>query len=80
MGLLRMAAIGTLGYLGYKVYEKNRNEGHAAFAGGQVADENFSQVRDAGPAAMADPPRSEWSKEDDESDASFPASDPPANY
>ena len=34
-------------------------------------------VRDAGPAAMRDPP-SRWSKVDEASDESFPASDPPA--
>lgn len=34
-------------------------------------------VRPAGPAAMRDPP-SEWTKVDEASDESFPASDPPA--
>ena len=34
-------------------------------------------VRPAGPSAMRDPPR-EWSKVDEASDESFPASDPPA--
>ena len=34
-------------------------------------------VRPAGPGAMRDPP-SEWSKVDEASDESFPASDPPA--
>ena len=33
--------------------------------------------RQAGPEAMRDPPR-EWSKVDESSDESFPASDPPA--
>lgn len=36
-------------------------------------------VRDAGPDRMKNPPR-KWTKEDEESDQSFPASDPPANY
>jgi len=36
-------------------------------------------VRSAGTEAMRDKPH-RWSKEDEESDASFPASDPPANY
>lgn len=36
-------------------------------------------VRPAGPEAMEDPPE-EWNKTDEESDESFPASDPPANY
>ncbi|HEU0133829.1 MAG TPA: hypothetical protein VFR28_03320 [Allosphingosinicella sp.] len=34
-------------------------------------------ARSAGPEAMRDPP-SEWSKVDEASDESFPASDPPA--
>lgn len=36
-------------------------------------------VRDAGPEDMKDPPE-EWDEVDEESDESFPASDPPANY
>jgi hypothetical protein len=38
---------------------------------------NSGNVRPAGPSAMRDPP-SEWSKVDEASDESFPASDPPA--
>lgn len=38
------------------------------------------KVRDAGPDAMKDKPVRKWEKEDAESDQSFPASDPPANY
>jgi uncharacterized membrane protein YebE (DUF533 family) len=80
MGLIRMVALGALGYLGYKVYRENKGGEHAAFAPGQGSAGNFSQVRDAGPDAMADKPKREWTKTDEESDASFPASDPPANY
>lgn len=36
-------------------------------------------VRPAGPRDMRDPPK-EWDSVDEESDESFPASDPPANY
>ncbi|MBN8996019.1 MAG: hypothetical protein J0H94_12400 [Rhizobiales bacterium] len=36
-------------------------------------------VRPAGPDAMRDPPK-KWDKIDEESDESFPASDPPSNY
>ena len=38
---------------------------------------NTGNVRPAGPGAMRDPPK-EWSKVDEASDESFPASDPPA--
>lgn len=36
-------------------------------------------IRPAGPGSMEKPPE-EWDKTDEESDESFPASDPPANY
>lgn len=76
MGLLKLAALGTLGYVGYKYYEKSKIDGSAAaFAPGQTGT-----VRDAGPQAMADAPERAWSKEDQASDESFPASDPPGTY
>ena len=37
---------------------------------------NTGNVRPAGPSAMRDPPKT-WSKVDEASDESFPASDPP---
>jgi len=37
-------------------------------------------VRPAGPEAMRDPPRRRWELEDEASDQSFPASDPPGTY
>lgn len=80
MALLKMAALAALGYVGYRYYERNRHEGNAAFARGQRTGENFAKVRDAGPESMADPPKDEWTPEDEASDESFPASDPPARY
>ena len=80
MGLLRMAALGALGYAGYKYYERQQADKNEAFAPGQAGGSNFSQVRNAGPDAMADPPKRGWQKTDEELDESFPASDPPANY
>jgi hypothetical protein len=51
----------------------------AAFAPGEGNAAGFSQVRNAGPAAMrsASP---DWDEVDEASDESFPASDPPAKY
>ena len=46
-----------------------------AFAGNQEGT-----VRDAGPEAMRSTPQRAWTKTDEESDQSFPASDPPATY
>lgn len=40
----------------------------------------YQQVRPAGPSAMRDAPVREWTKVDQASDESFPASDPPAYY
>ena len=80
MGLLRMAALGALGFVGWKYYEKAKDKSPPAFATGQEPGENVAKVRDAGPDAMADTPKREWTKEDEASDESFPASDPPATY
>jgi hypothetical protein len=44
-----------------------------------AAGHDAAPVRSAGTEAMRDKPR-KWTKEDEESDASFPASDPPGNY
>ena len=80
MGLLRMAALGALGYVGWKYYEKSKDKSPPAFATGQEPGENLAQVRDAGPHAMADTPQREWTETDQTSDESFPASDPPGTY
>ena len=54
-------------------------EGHAALSGSGAhgAVGTSGAARSAGPDAMRDPPE-EWSKVDEASDESFPASDPPA--
>ena len=80
MALLKLAALGALGYVGWKYYEKLSDRSPPAFATGQEPGANFAKVREAGPHAMADAPRREWTKEDQASDESFPASDPPATY
>ena len=80
MGLLRMAAVGALGYVGWKYYEKAKDKSPPAFDACQEPGVNRAKVRDAGPQAMADKPTREWTAADEASDQSFPASDPPANY
>ncbi|MBW8783457.1 MAG: hypothetical protein JF593_02270 [Novosphingobium sp.] len=80
MSLLKLAALGTLGYVAYRyITEQRDHEGRVAFASGETSGPNFAKVRNAGPEAMrSDPP--EWDKADQASDESFPASDPPATY
>lgn len=79
MSIVKIAALGALGYLGFKYLGKSRQDKNEAFAEGEAGGENFAQIRNAGPAAMADKPK-DWSKTDQASDESFPASDPPGNY
>lgn len=79
MALFKLAALGALGYVGYKYLKSEKEQSPAAFANGQTPGDNFSKVRDAGPSAMADP-QAKWSKTDEQSDESFPASDPPSTY
>ena len=74
--MLKMLALAGLGYAGYRYYQKNGLQSPVAFAGNQ----GDARVRDAGPDAMRDKPTRDWTKTDEESDQSFPASDPPANY
>ncbi|GGD60730.1 hypothetical protein GRI62_14380 [Erythrobacter arachoides] len=71
--LLKLAALGGLGYLGYRYYEKNIGRSPAAYAQGETG------VRNAGPAAMRDKPDT-WDSVSEASDASFPASDATAKY
>ena len=80
MALLKLAALGALGYVGLKYYEKSKDKSPPAFAAGQEPGENLAKVRDAGPEAMADKPKREWTATDETSDESFPASDPPGTY
>ena len=80
MALFKLAALGALGYVAYKYIEGQKSASPAAFANNQKTGDNFAKVRDAGPEAMATTPQRGWSKIDEESDQSFPASDPPSNY
>lgn len=55
--------------------EPDKKEGDREDSGSGVP----TPVRPAGPRQMQNPPK-RWDKVDEESDESFPASDPPANY
>jgi hypothetical protein len=57
--------------------EAGRGGAAIAGTGGHGAVGHSGAARSAGPEAMRDPPK-EWSKVDEASDESFPASDPPA--
>ncbi|MFC4294111.1 hypothetical protein ACFO0A_03455 [Novosphingobium tardum] len=80
MGLLRLAAIGGIGYAVWKAISGSGGKlQHAGFAPGESDGANFAKVRTAGPEGMrSNPP--EWDKTDQAMDESFPASDPPATY
>lgn len=83
MGLLQMAALGTAGYVVYKMVKQQQNHHRtsepAAFAPGESSGSNFSQVRSAGTEGMRSDPK-KWDKIDEAGDESFPASDPPSTY
>ena len=77
------ATIGAaaLGYMAVTAYRRSgksgtRGHGSALSEREQHAADDFSSTRSAGTAAMRDPPK-EWSRADETSDESFPASDPP---
>ena len=78
--ILKTAMLGLLGYVGYRYYAKQKETHNAAFADAGPVGSTFAPVRDAGPAAMNDPPAQGWSKIDQAIDESFPASDPPSTY
>ncbi len=72
------AALGYMAVTSYQRASGRRAGGRGAALSGreQHAADDFSTTRSAGPGAMRDPP-SEWSRADEASDESFPASDPP---
>jgi len=82
MGLIRIAALGAASYVGYKFWQKSQKgeHSHAAYSSGQSAKGDASPIRDAGPDAMRDGEKRTWTPVDQQSDESFPASDPPGNY
>lgn len=77
MGLIKLAFAGAAGYALYKYATRDREEPLAATAG--KTHTATPPVRDAGPENMKSKPQ-RWSRTDEASDESFPASDPPGTY
>jgi hypothetical protein len=80
IGAALAAAVGYL--LSTRLHGRGEDQSHrgsAALSGTGAAGAVGSSgaARSAGPEAMRDPPQ-EWTKVDEASDESFPASDPPA--
>ena len=73
--ILKLAALGTLGYFGYRAYEKNRVDNNGvAFANG----EPDGAFRNAG--ASASTSHTPMSATDEALDETYPASDATAKY
>lgn len=79
MGVAKIAATGLVGYGIYRWFARSSTINRSAFAAGEANGTGFSQVRNAGPAAMASASQ-HWDSVDQASDESFPASDAPGNY
>ena len=75
------AGIGAFAWLRSRLdAQRNAQAPAAAFAGEGAHIKSPVQTRDAGPENMRDDAGPGWDKTDQESDESFPASDPPSNY
>ena len=73
--ILKLAALGALGYAGYRYYEKNKaDENGVAFAGGEPE----GAFRNAGSASTAS--HEQMSRTDEALDETYPASDATAKY
>ena len=70
------AACGYMAVTAYRRGSGRQGGGAALDEREQHAADDFSSTRSAGPQAMRDPPK-DWSRTDEASDESFPASDPP---
>ena len=77
--ILATVGAAALGYMAVTSYQRagtRRGRAPAMSEGEQHTAQDFSSTRSAGPEAMRDPPK-QWSRADEASDESFPASDPP---
>lgn len=75
--VLGAAALVGAGVLAYRAMQKRKQE--QELQGETDRGLAMQPVRDAGPENMRNQ-ESQWSRADEHSDESFPASDPPATY
>lgn len=86
MTLAPVAILGAAAVTGYLLISGCGHRREKASAGdanppdSPSSDERHSYVRSAGPDEMSSPPKEGWTPEDEASDESFPASDPPGHY
>lgn len=79
--LVKLAALAAAGTYAAKCLKSAKPiDQHSAFDDKESGRDTPNPVRNAGPDAMRTPNPAKWDTVDDASDASFPASDPPANY
>lgn len=74
-----VGAAGACLAAGY-IFGRLRNGREEPRPGTAARREGEGDVRSAGPEGMRNKPYREWTKVDQASDESFPASDPPATY
>lgn len=77
--LIERAARAILAKIALSHASPGSRKRNAAYAPDQPHS-SHTDVRDAGPSAMRDAPRRDWTEIDEDLDESFPASDPPGGY
>lgn len=76
--LFKLAFLAGIGTVAWKGWQRCRTGPDAGDDRGPVGSSGI--VRDAGPAELHGIDEKDWDLVDEQSDESFPASDPPANF